>query len=195
MERRLLCLELYPHMGKHAESFVFADNAGFGWHFDGRGSLNWDEGQQPSQRATDVLNLVGVDWRTYESRADYNDDGLKPPPSANLPEVDCELRQAFEDLVSANSAIDGLHKAYGDDADSREDYLALVDKRQNSIETLVTVPASSIVGIQAKASALRLRELFEDFESHQEIAVSLADDLACFGPKSIVQVVTAAVSV
>jgi hypothetical protein len=24
MERRLLCLELYPHMGKHAEKFVFA---------------------------------------------------------------------------------------------------------------------------------------------------------------------------
>jgi hypothetical protein len=38
-----------------------------------------------------------------------------------------------------------------------------------------------MIGIKAKASALQLDELFIDFESHQEIAVSLADDLIALG--------------
>jgi hypothetical protein len=33
----------------------------------------------------------------------------------------------------------------------------------------------------AKASPLQLDDLFEDYESHQEIALSLADDLIALG--------------
>jgi hypothetical protein len=42
---------------------------------------------------------------------------------------------------------------------------------------LVTVRASSAAGITAKAEALRLRRMIEDYSQHQQIAVSLADDL------------------
>jgi hypothetical protein len=42
-----------------------------------------------------------------------------------------------------------------------------------------------MVGIQSKASALRLECMIEDFDMHQQIAVSLADDLARLGPKAI----------
>lgn len=192
MERRLLCLELYPHMGHLAERFVFGDNAGYDWHFSGRGSLNWDEGPQPSARAAMVLDTVGVDWRRYEPEMDNSDNGQRPLLPANWPEIDGELRKAFEDLVAADAEIAKLHTTYGDDADSREEYLTAEEKRNNSIETLITVPASSMVGIQAKASALRLKVMFEDFESHQQIAVSLADDLACLGPRSIAQIPDAA---
>jgi hypothetical protein len=63
MERRILCGELWPHMGAEAERYDRHDNARAKWHFDGRGDLAWDEGPQPSTRAAAVLDLVGVNWR------------------------------------------------------------------------------------------------------------------------------------
>jgi len=169
-------------MGKHAEKFVYGGNAGFDWHFSGRGELNWDEEPQPSSRAATILDLVGVDWRNYVPAVDHLDNGERQPLPANWPEVDGELRQAFEDLVTADSDIDRIHNEHGDEADSRDDYAATNEKRNDSIYTLITVAASSMVGIQAKATALRLRRTFEDFESHQSIALSLADDIASSDP-------------
>jgi hypothetical protein len=55
--------------------------------------------------------------------------------------------------------------------------LPLGVRRNENIATLVSVPATSAPGIQAKASALRLRTMIEDWDQHQQIAVSLADDL------------------
>jgi hypothetical protein len=91
MERRLLCRELYPHMGSAAERFIFADNAGFDWHFCGRGDLEWDQGPQPSSRAAAVLDLAGVDWRRRQpNHPDLYavDNGGRPPLPANWPQVD-----------------------------------------------------------------------------------------------------------
>jgi hypothetical protein len=50
-------------------------------------------------------------------------------------------------------------------------------RRNENIATLIAVPATSAVGIQAKVSALRLRAMIEDWDQQQQIAVSLADDL------------------
>ena len=36
MERRILCRELWPHVGTEAERFDWQDNAGAYWHFEGR---------------------------------------------------------------------------------------------------------------------------------------------------------------
>jgi hypothetical protein len=184
MERRLLCRELYPHMCKDAERFIFADNAGFDWHFCGRGDLEWDQGPQPSSRAVAVLDLAGVDWRRRQpNHPDLYavDNGDRPPLPANWPQVDGELRQAFDDIVEMDAAIATLHKQHGDDADSRDDYLECQDMRDDAIATLIDVRASSTAGIMAKASALQLKVLFEDYERHQEIALSLADDLIALG--------------
>jgi hypothetical protein len=76
---------------------------------------------------------------------------------------------------------------FGDDADSRDDYLENLEKRNDSIAALITVRARSTIGIQSKASALRLDRMIEDFEQHQQIAVSLADDLVCLGPNEITE--------
>ena len=65
-----------------------------------------------------------------------------------------------------------FHTKYGDKADSRDDYFTLLKQRDESIDTLITIAASSIVSIQAKATALGCVEAFEDFKSHQDIAVS-----------------------
>jgi hypothetical protein len=92
---------------------------------------------------------------------------------------DGALRLAFENLVATDAAIAGLHATFGDDADSREDYAELEEKRNECIATLIEVPAASMAGILAKAAALRLKVMIEDYDQHQQIAVSLADDLVC----------------
>ena len=106
-----------------------------------------------------------------------------PPASAGAD--DGALRLAFENLVATDAAIAGLYKTFGDDADSREDYAELEEKRDECIATLVDVPASSMAGIQAKAAALRLKLMIEDCDQHQQIAVSLADDLVCLDHQAI----------
>ncbi|WOH66167.1 hypothetical protein [Bradyrhizobium sp. BWA-3-5] len=87
MERRLLCLELWPHMGSDAEKYVWADNAGYHWHFRGEG--DWRDLPQPSTRAAAVLDLVGVDWkdRSYGNTSP-RDNEERPALPAGWPETD-----------------------------------------------------------------------------------------------------------
>ena len=101
--------------------------------------------------------------------------------SLDNPQGDGELRKALDDLVEMDASLEALHTKHGDDADSRDDYLECQDMREDAIATLTDVRAASTAGILAKASALQLQALFEDYESHQEIAVSLADDLIALG--------------
>jgi len=75
MERRLLCLELYPEMGSAEDKVVYAGNARFDWHFSGRDDLAWNEGAQPSSRAVAVLDLASVDWRN----ANFTPSVSRPP--------------------------------------------------------------------------------------------------------------------
>jgi hypothetical protein len=49
-----------------------------------------------------------------------------------------------------------------------------------------------MAGIEAKAVCVRLRTLIEDYDQHQQVAVSLADDLVQLGPQSITQPLLAA---
>jgi hypothetical protein len=106
--------------------------------------------------------------------------------------IDTDLVQAAHDLQAVDQAIKNLCNKFGDDADSREDYLALEDRRNEHIATLITVQAKSMTGIQAKAVCVRLRALIEDWDQHQQVAVSLADDLVQLGPQAIIQPLLAA---
>lgn len=103
------------------------------------------------------------------------------PAFAAPPQVDGELRQALADIIEINAALNGLFKKYGDDADSRGDFLELEARLDHATDTLISVPASSMAGIKAKAAALHLNELFTNDEAHKEIAVSLANDLIALG--------------
>ena len=104
-----------------------------------------------------------------------------PASAVSVSLTDGELRQALDDLVEMDAALEALHTKHGDDADSRDDYLECQDMRDDAIATLIDVRASSTAGIMAKASALQLNALFEDYESHQAIALSLAEDLTALG--------------
>jgi hypothetical protein len=95
--------------------------------------------------------------------------------------LDIELVQAAHDLQAVDQALGNLCRKFGDDADSREEYLALEARRDEHIATLITVPARSTAGVQAKAASVRLKALIEDYDQHQQVAVSLADDLVARG--------------
>jgi hypothetical protein len=82
-------------------------------------------------------------------------------------------------------AIDDLCRKY-DEADGRDDYRALEDRRNENIATLVTIQAKSAAGIQAKAASLQLRAMIADQDQHQQISVSLADDLVALGPEALI---------
>jgi hypothetical protein len=91
--------------------------------------------------------------------------------------ADCNLHQAADDLAATDLAIAAIFKTFGDDAEDREDYLKLEDQRNDCIAILIEVQATSMRGIQAKAAALRLKTMIDDYDQHQQIAVSRADDL------------------
>jgi hypothetical protein len=174
-ERRMLCQELWPEMGSASRWVVFAENAGFHWHADSDGK------PQPSARAGAVLDLVGVDWRR---------DEVKPEPApAKWRDLDSGLQQALADLVAADAALADLIKAFGNDlendVDDRDDYREVEARRNEAIASLIECPARCIEGLQAKASALRLKAMIEDYAQHQQIAVSLADDLVRLGPAAM----------
>jgi hypothetical protein len=107
--------------------------------------------------------------------------------AADHGELDADLVQAAYDIQATDRAIRDLYDIFGDDADSREDYLALEDRRNENIATLITIRAKSMRGIQAKAVCVRLRTLIEDYGQHQQVVVSLADDLIQVGPQAITQ--------
>lgn len=111
MERRILCGELWPHMGAKAEKWDWHDNAGAGWHFRDRGALAWDEGPQPSSRAAAVLDLVGVDWRQPKEDLglDHTDTGARPPLPAGWPAPDGELLELAEQFHVAESECGRLN--------------------------------------------------------------------------------------
>ena len=103
-----------------------------------------------------------------------------PAALARWPEVDGALMHASCDLTVMDLALAGLYSKYGDDADGRDDYLAIEQQRDENIEILSTVRAESWAGM-AKAAALRSKTTIEDFESALAIAASLADDIMFVG--------------
>jgi hypothetical protein len=178
MERRILCGELWPHMGAAAERYDWFDNAGHGWHW--RGDLAWDEGPQPSSRAAVVLDLIGVDWRQpkRDMGLNHDDNGARPPLPARWPEVDGELTGAYEQIVSLDAKISEFCDTISDDDRyTHHGYLAAEDARFEAIDRLIELPARSWKGIKAKASALNMRQILDDTERARGLGESLADDV------------------
>jgi hypothetical protein len=109
MERRILCGELWPHMGAEAERYDWYDNAGAGWHF--RGDGDWRDLPQPSTRAAAVLDLVGVDWRQAKEDLGLNhtDSGERPPLPPGWPHRDAELLELgaeFDRLLAIEQSLE-----------------------------------------------------------------------------------------
>jgi hypothetical protein len=178
MERRILCGELWPHMGDEAERYDWFDNAGHGWHFRVEG--DWQELPQPSSRAAAVLDLVGVDWRQpkRDMGLDHEDTGERPALPAGWPEVDGELVEAYQQIVLLDAKIDEFCTTISDeDRYTHQGYLEAEDARFDAIDRLIDIPARSWEGIRAKAAALKMRQILDDVSRAGVLAESLADDV------------------
>ncbi|MDP4026682.1 hypothetical protein Q8W71_29170 [Methylobacterium sp. NEAU 140] len=81
MERRLVCRELYPHMGAEAAMFVAANTAADLFHFPAD-HRSWQDVPPPSTRAVQILDQVGVGWRNDLAHR----DDLDPSSSGDTAE-------------------------------------------------------------------------------------------------------------
>ena len=82
-ERRLACLELYPHAGIKADGMVHADVHADEFHFPRRG--DWKTVPQPSTRAVEMLDRLGIDWRADRGESMWSDDKPLGVEAAKLP--------------------------------------------------------------------------------------------------------------
>lgn len=110
--------------------------------------------------------------------------GLQPwsAPLEPVSTSDKALADAAAGMIATDEAIEQMHRdhtASGSegDADESEEYQDLQEQRDDHIATLIGTRATSSYGTRAKASAVRHRTLIEDGDVHQQVAVSLAEDL------------------
>jgi hypothetical protein len=94
------------------------------------------------------------------------------------PVLDGELTNAYERIVLLDEKIAGMVKQLGkDEPEDYPEYLATEDARYDAIDILSAVPAISCAGMKAKASALKLQSVADDYERAGAIADSLTDDI------------------
>lgn len=173
MERRLLCMELWPHVGCKAEDYDWADNAGYHWHLQGPGS--WKDKPQPLTRAIEILDAVGVKWRApkdrYDCGLDHTDNGARPGYPPQWPRVDGALQHASVSIATWALALKGLVNSNKTD---HPDFEKIADEFAKHLDVLTTVKARSSEGISAKASAIRN---LDDPSEIAALAKSLASDI------------------
>lgn len=100
-------------------------------------------------------------------------------PTHNTP--DAELTAAVTEIATIDDTITAMHKKYGDDADSRDDYIDFADRRLDLLEMMGSTPSMSRVGIEAKAAALLMNDLACDYSRFGDVAESLALDILALG--------------
>ena len=88
-----------------------------------------------------------------------------------------DLIGACRELHTLDLGLQNLHQKFGDDADSRDDYLAMCDRRLRTLEVLAAGPAKKTADIAAKAEALLERSVQEAYEHAVKIGASLANDV------------------
>ena len=96
-----------------------------------------------------------------------------------------DLTANAAELKAIDDALTRMHIEYGDDADSRQDYLKLEARRRKLLQIFGSTPALSQSGIEAKALALSQRDTLGDDTNTALIAESLAKDILAAGGKLI----------
>jgi hypothetical protein len=98
---------------------------------------------------------------------------------------DAKLTAAFAEIATLDHALDALYNKYGQDRESRDDFLKMEARRFKLLEVLGSIPSTSQAGIEAKASALLMDETTFDDQRFGAIAESLAKDILATGEKLI----------
>jgi hypothetical protein len=122
-----------------------------------------------------IGSIVGAGSLAFAAAAPNDVPQAVTVPRHNTP--DAELTAAVTEIATIDAALTVMHKKYGDDADSRDDYLESNDRRLDLLELLGSTPSKSRVGVKAKATALLMEDLVGDYQRFGEIGESLALDI------------------
>lgn len=98
--------------------------------------------------------------------------GTRKCPDAILSATVTELDRLDADLAKV------LANCGGKDLEDLPQAAALNARRDEALTTLCEVEARTIIGVEAKAQALRTPDLITDYKRHGALAVSLAEDIA-----------------
>jgi hypothetical protein len=90
---------------------------------------------------------------------------------------DVILVAAAKELDVCDDEIESLHSLYDDEAIDREEYQVWDGRRDRSIATLINEPATSLLGLRAKATAMQMPTVSDSYEDHGGIGQSLAEDI------------------
>ncbi|WGS02212.1 hypothetical protein MTX26_15905 [Bradyrhizobium sp. ISRA443] len=137
----------------------------------------------------DDMHANGSVWKSQDlaALAATIDDAVRgmsglhpwsPPVGPAEPMLqDRALIDAAQALAACYQAVNKMLGDLGEEAEETDEYAALLDRCNANIASLIERPATSKEGYRAKASALQLQDLIGDYRQHQQVAVSLADDL------------------
>jgi hypothetical protein len=78
---------------------------------------------------------------------------------------DAALVEAVKDIAVCDDEINKIYRLYGDAYEDREDRKTWEERREANIAVLVNRPATSTAGLRAKAEAMQLATIAEDYES------------------------------
>jgi hypothetical protein len=92
-----------------------------------------------------------------------------------------KLTSAAAEIAALDEALEALYKKYGEDRESRDDFLNMEARRFELLELLGSTPSTSRAGIEAKATALLMKEATFDDHRFGNIAESLAQDILHLG--------------
>jgi hypothetical protein len=136
-----------------------------------------DEESQLLGNASDPVASAGAGFLASIAAALTTDKADRRAMPASCPQIDSDLTSAACEIEMLDFAIDGLHAKFGDDADSRADYLNAAARRQELIGLICEQHARSWDGIWAKATVLRLRSIQESYAVTGKVAESLSIDI------------------
>ena len=98
---------------------------------------------------------IGPAIATTPRIPEYRDSGVRHEQPGPWPRVDAELIAAAALIPSCDNALQSLHEQNEWDADERDDYLEIDNRRVEALDTLAEEPAQSVFGIRAKAEAIK----------------------------------------
>jgi hypothetical protein len=156
-ERRLLCRQLYPHLGTNADKFVTGGNAGYDWHFKGWTDEEEAYRRDAASRAKAVLDLSGVDWRTPRpqdpdlvSMVQSPDTMAALAAKASGPRHDAEIIEIGRQHAALQAEID----AAPDDM-SEAAYNALTERLCALEMAAAALPVATVAGLAVLARMTR----------------------------------------
>jgi hypothetical protein len=124
-----------------------------------------------------IGSMIGAGSLAFAAAAPNDVPQAVTMPTPRHSELDAEMTAAVTEIATIDDTLHAMHKKYGDDADSQDDYIDFADRRLDLLEMMGSTPSMSRIGIEAKAAALLMNDLACDYSRFGDVAESLALDI------------------